>query len=467
MFSRPRVVHMVGVGGSGMNGLASLLLAAGHRVSGSDLRTTDALVDLAGRGARIFGEHGAENLAADVDLVVASAAVQPRNPELVEAERRGLPVVKYARALGAVMAGRRGIAVSGCHGKTTTTAMLAWVLLRCGLDPSVVLGGSIPALGGSSRVGEGPFLVAEACEYDRSFLNLAPEIALVNNIDADHLDYFRDLSEIAGAFVDFARLLPAEGLLVVNNEHEALFGPGSGVRARVETTGLRAHADWTAVDRRSERGLTRFRALRLGQEWGPFALRVPGIHNTLNALGVVAVAFHLGLPRAEVAQALLDFPGVERRLEVRFRRGGVTVVDDYAHHPTEVQAVLRTLREDPGHRRILAVFQPHQASRLRAFRREFAAALLGADAVWIPDVYFARDTDEDRARVHSLDLVKTLNNLGAEAVHAPDFPALVESLLAELRPGDVVVTMGAGNVTGVAHELARRLEGLGRRTIPA
>ena len=467
MFSKRRVVHFVGVGGSGMSGLASLLLADGHRVSGSDRSEGEALAALAARGAVVTAGHAAQNLAEDVDLVVASAAVPADNPEVAEAHRRGLPVVKYARALGGLMAGRRGIAVSGCHGKTTTTGMAAFVLLRCGLDPSVVLGGSIPAIGGNSRVGRGPFLVAEACEYDRSFLNLTPEIAIVNNIDADHLDYFRDISEIAGAFVDFARLLPEGGLLVVNNEHEALFGPSSGVRARVETTGLRSHADWVAAERSADRGLTRCRVLRRGEEWGTFALRIPGIHNTLNALGVIAVAAHLGIDRDAVRAALLDFPGVERRLQVCYRRGGISVVDDYAHHPSEVQAVLRTLREDPSTRRVLAVFQPHQASRLRILRRELAAALGTADRVIVPDVYFARDTEEDRANVHALDLVKTLNNLGADAVYEPSFPGIVERVLADLRPGDVLVTMGAGNVTGVAHDLARRLEGFGCQSIPA
>jgi len=450
-----------------MSGLASLLLADGHAVSGSDLKTGDAMVELASRGARVFGEHAAANLPEEADLVVTSAAIPPDNPEVVEAERRGLPVVKYARALGGLMAGRRGVAVSGCHGKTTTTAMMAFVLVRAGLDPAVVLGGNIPVLGGNFRVGRGPFLVVEACESDRSFLQLCPEIAIVNNIDGDHLDYYRDLSEIVGAFVDFARLLPPEGLLVVNNEQEGLFGTGSGVRARVETTGLRSHADWVAVDRAAERGLTRFRVVRRGEDFGTFALRVPGLHNTLNALGAVAVASHLGVERDLLQAALLEFPGVDRRLQVRYRRGGIAVFDDYAHHPTEVQAVVRTLREDPSIRRVIAVFQPHQASRLRLLRREMAAALGAADRVVVPDIFFARDSEEDRRRVHSLDLVKTLNNLGADAVYEPSFPAIVERVLGDLRPGDAVVTMGAGSVTGVADELAKRLEGFGSQSIPA
>jgi UDP-N-acetylmuramate--alanine ligase len=450
-----------------MSGLAALLRAEGHAVSGSDARRCPAFEELAARGVAVAEGHAPGNLPAGADLVVASAAVPADNPEVQEAERRGLPVVKYARALGGLMAGRRGIAVAGCHGKTTTTGMLAFVMERCGLDPSVVLGGSLPVFGGNWKHGEGTFLVAEACEYDRSFLNLSPEIAVVNNIDSDHLDYYRDLRDISGAFLEFARLLPGHGLLVTNNEHEGLFRGDPGVKARVETTGLRAHADWTAVDRRPDRGLTKFRVLRGGAEWGSYALRVPGLHNTLNALGVVAVATHLGLDREGVQGALREFPGVDRRLTVRYRRGGIAVVDDYAHHPTEVQAVLRTLREDPSTRRILAVFQPHQASRLRILRREMAAALGGADRVLVPDVYFARDTEEDRRTVHSLDLVKTLNNLGADAAYEPSFPAIVERILADLRPGDTVVTMGAGSVTGVSDDLARRLEVLGRQSIPA
>jgi UDP-N-acetylmuramate--alanine ligase len=467
VFSRKRKAHFVGIGGSGMSGLAGLLLADGHAVSGSDRQISDRVRDLESRGAVLHEGHACDHVPPETDLVVASAAVPAANPELEEAERRGLPVVKYARALGGLMAARRGICISGCHGKTTTTGMMAHVLSHAHADPSVVLGGDIPVLGGNWRAGQGPYLVAEACEYDRSFLNLHPEIAIVNNIDADHLDYFRDLSEIAGAFVDFARLLPSDGLLVVNNEHTSLFGDDSGVRARVETTGLRSHADWVAVDRRVDRGLTRFRVLRRGEDWGTFGLRVPGLHNTLNALGVLAVTSHIGLDRDLVHRALLDFPGVDRRISTRFRRGGITVVDDYAHHPTEVQAVLRTLREDPSTRRVLAIFQPHQASRLRMMRRELAASLGGADLVIVPDIFLARDTQEDRERVHSLDLVKTLNNLGADAAYEPSFPAIVERLLSDLRPGDVVVTMGAGDITGVADALARRLEGFGLQSIPA
>ncbi len=458
---------MVGIGGSGMSGLAALLASGGHRVSGSDMKRGPAGEELAARGIPVAEGHAAGNLPADADLVVTSAAVPPDNPEVEEADRRGLPVVKYAKALGGLMAGRRGVAVSGCHGKTTTTGMLAFLMERCGLDPSVVLGGSLPVFGGNWKHGNGEFLVAEACEYDRSFLNLTPEIAVVNNIDGDHLDYYRDLQDITGAFLEFARLLPGNGLLVVNNEHETLFSRDSGVAARVETTGLRNHADWTAVDRRTEGGLAMFRVLCRGEDRGTFALRIPGLHNTLNALGVIAVASHLGHVGEPVRRALMDFPGVDRRLTVRYRRGGITVVDDYAHHPTEVQAVLRTLREDPSTRRVLAVFQPHQASRLRMLRREMAASLGTADRILVPDVYFARDSAEDRERVHSLDLVKTLNNLGADAVYEPSFPAIVERLLADLRPGDTVVTMGAGTVTGVSHDLAGRLEVLGRQSIPA
>ncbi|NUN51623.1 MAG: UDP-N-acetylmuramate--L-alanine ligase [Planctomycetaceae bacterium] len=432
-----------------------------------DVRNLEFAFELVSGWRRFHEGHDAAHLPEEADLVVASAAIPASNPELQEAERRGLPVVKYARALGGLMEGRRGIAVAGCHGKTTTTGMTAFVLERCGLDPSVIVGGDLPVFGGNWKHGLSPFLVAEACEYDRSFLNLSPEIAIVNNIDADHLDYYRDLQDISSAFLDFARRLPPEGLLVVNNEQDRLFRSDAGVRARVETTGLRNHADWTAVERTMERGLTRFKVLRRGEEWGAFALRIPGLHNTLNALGVIAVASHLGLDRESIHRALLDFPGVDRRLQVRYRRGGISVVDDYAHHPAEVQAVLRTLRDEPGTRRIWAVFQPHQASRLRLLRREMAAALGAADRVLVPDVFFARDSQSDRESVHSLDLVKTLNNLGADAVYEPSFPLIVERILADLRPGDVVVTMGAGNITGVSHDLARRLEDLGRQSIPA
>ncbi len=467
LLARPRRAHLVGIGGSGMSGIAAALAAKGHRVTGSDLRDGPVVEELRERGIPVHIGHAAENLPGDADLLVRSAAVRDDNPEVREARRRGLEIVKYAEALGGLMAGSRGVAVAGTHGKTTTSGLLAHVLVRSGRDPTFLVGGRVRALEASSHVGSGDVLVAEACEYDRSFLHLCPEVAVVTNIDEDHLDYYSGLAEITEAFLTFARLLPEHGLLVTLNELSDVFGPGSGIRCPRETVGIGDWADWRATDLDLSGPLTRF-TVRHGDDppW-PAAVRLTGCHNVLNALAVVAVCAHLGLDREEVGRALMEFPGVARRLELKFRRGGVTVLDDYAHHPAEIRATLRSIRASYPGSRIWCVFQPHQASRTRFLLREFAAALSGADQVVVPEIFFARDTEEERRRVSSKDLVKKVMNLGTRARHVPGFADIVKLLLGELRPRDVLVTMGAGDVYRIADEVAARLEGYGSASIPA
>lgn len=466
-FERARRPHLVGIGGSGMSGLAAALFAEGRRVSGSDLELSDAVRSLRSSGVPVVVGHDAEHLPDDADLVVASAAVRESNPEIAEARRRGLTVMKYAAALGALMAGRRGIAVAGAHGKTTTTGLLAFVLERLGDDPTFFVGGRVGPLGASSRVGRGPFLVAEACEYDRSFHQLRPEMAIVTNIDEDHLDYYSGIAEITEAFRTFARLLPPEGYLAVLNEAAAAFGPDSGVKCAVETVGLFGLADWTARDVEVGRSGSRFTVWRGEEEIGRAAIRLPGHHNVLNALLVLATAARIGRDPKETIRAMREFRGVARRLEVKYQRSGVTVVDDYAHHPAEIRASLRAVRASFPGARVWCVFQPHQASRTRFLLREFAAALSEADRVLVPDIYFARDAEEEKRRISSLDLVKKAMNLGADALYLPDFEAIVDHLLERLRPRDVLVTMGAGDVFRVAEAVAARMEGYGKTIIPA
>ncbi|MHC4471124.1 MAG: UDP-N-acetylmuramate--L-alanine ligase, partial [Planctomycetota bacterium] len=375
LLSRPRCAHLIGIGGSGMSGIAASLAAQGHRVTGSDLVSGPSIQRLRTQGILVRIGHDAANLPAGADLVVISAAVKDTNPELEEARRRQLDVVKYAEALGALMSGRKGIAVAGAHGKTTTTGLLASALTSLGSDPTFVVGGEVGPLGGSSRVGTGELLVAEACEYDRSFLHLRPETAIVTNIDEDHLDYYSGIAEITQAFREFARLLPTDGLLVTLNEHADAFGKDSGVRCPVETVGLGDFADWVATDWELGAGSSRFLVRYRGLELGRMAIRLPGAHSILSTLMVLATLSRYGHGFDEARDAIGEFQGVARRLELKFQRAGITVIDDYAHHPAEIRASLASIRSSFPAARIWCVFQPHQASRTRFLIREFAAAL--------------------------------------------------------------------------------------------
>jgi UDP-N-acetylmuramate--alanine ligase len=467
LLSRPRRAHLIGIGGSGMSGIAASFAAQGHRVTGTDLVSGPPVEKLRAQGVPVRIGHDTAHLPTDSDLVVISAAVNESNPELAEARRRGLEVIKYAEALGALMVDRRGIAVAGAHGKTSTTGLLAFALTHLGADPTFLVGGEVGPLGGSSRVGTGEHLIVEACEYDRSFHHLRPESAIITNIDEDHLDYYSGLAEITQAFRDFAALLPPEGLLVTLNEHVDAFGPDSGVVCSVETVGLGDFADWVAVDWEIGTGTSRFAVRHRGQDMGRITIRLPGAHSVLNAMMVLATLTRLGYGFEDASVAIGEFRGVERRLERKFQRAGITVIDDYAHHPAEIRATLASIRTSYPAARIWCVFQPHQASRTRFLLREFAAALTGADLVIVPDIYFARDSQEERSRISSFDLVKKVMNLGTNAHYIPDFGDISERVLSGLRPRDVLVTMGAGDIFKVADDVAARLRGYGKASIPA
>lgn len=465
LFDRKRKVHLVGAGGVGMSSLGQALLHEGHVVSGSDAADSSRTRVLRSLGARIHVGHAAANLPADCDVVVVTAAVDLRNPETAAAHAAGVPIVKYAQALGHLMARKHGVCVAGCHGKTTTTGLLTSILVKAGRDPSMVVGGDAAALGGNYRAGRGEHFVAESCEFDRSFLALAPRSGLVTNIDADHLDYYRDLAEIEQAFRDFARLFPADGYLAVLNEHERVFR-SDGVVCDLETFGLRGNADWVATEWRRTDGITYFRLRHGDEDLGVLELRLAGLHNVCNALGAIAVATRLGLDLdTEIRPALTEYRGVDRRMSVRYEGHGVLVLDDYAHHPREIAAVLTTLREEHPARRIVVVFQPHQASRTRTHLREFATALELADRVFVPDIYCARDSDEDRRAVHALDLVRTAGNRGVDVTYVEDLRDVAPRILAELRVADLVVTMGAGSVGEVSRDLAERLLDFDRQVI--
>ncbi|MFQ5804903.1 MAG: UDP-N-acetylmuramate--L-alanine ligase [Phycisphaerae bacterium] len=448
---------MVGIGGSGMAGLAAVLLRRGARVSGSDHLASAALSRLAESGARVTTQQTAAAVPPETGLLVASAAIPEWHPELLEARRRGIPVIKYARLLGALMARQDGIAVSGTHGKSTTTAWLTFVLRQAGLDPSFVVGAEVEQLSGGSGVGDGPHFVAEACEYDRSFLNLRPRAAVILNIEEDHLDCYENLAAITRAFEQFAQLVPPDGLVVLNGQDPNCRALRDKLSASVETFGTEAQDTWRAADLNLCDGRYEFLVFRRGQPLGRVHLGIPGEHNVRNALAVSALASRAGVPWAGIRAALHEFQGAQRRLQVRSEMNGVTVVDDYAHHPTEIQMTLRAARQRFNPRRLWCVFQPHQHSRTRFLLADFARSFELADHIVVPRIYFVRDSERERQAVRATDLVEQVCAAGGHAVHIPDFGAIVETLVDNLRPGDLVITMGAGNIWKVADELVQRL----------
>ena len=450
-------VHFIGIGGIGMSGVAKCLLSQGVQVTGSDASGSPTVDALSTLGARVRIGHDPIAIHPGLSYVVYSAAIRDDNPELRRAKELGVPTLKYAQMLGRLVNEKEGIAVAGCHGKTTTTGMIAHVLSAGGLDPTYVIGGNVPCLGGSSRIGQGRYFVAEACEYDRSFHNFSPKVAVVNNIDADHLDYYRDLEEIIESFARFASTVAEDGLLVVSADDDKALRAARAAKAPVETFGQSPDAGWRATDVRVVDGRWEFEAIERGALFASIRLRVPGRHNVSNALAACAVARWTGVEPVTAAQALSTFGGASRRIERLADVGGVTVFDDYAHHPTEIRAVLRTLHEMFPGRPLWAVFQPHQHSRTRALLGEFAEALTLADRVFLPDIYSARDTEEDRKAVSSADLAALVEARGGRAEYVGPLTEAAARVATKLRPGTVVVTMGAGDVWRTAHQIAASL----------
>lgn len=447
-------VHFIGVGGCGMNGLARILMDSGATVTGSEPHPTTQTFDLIKRGARISRTQGGELLHRDVDLVVRSAAIADSNSEFLAARAFGIKTIKYAQMLGQVMDERFGIAVAGTHGKSTTTAMTAYALLQYGADPSFVVGGTAAQLGGTgSHSGRGPCFVAEACEYDRSFHNLRPKAAIVTNIEEDHLDCYHDLDDIIAAFRTFIGLLPPDGLVVTNGSDPNVAQMLDGVTNPVETVSLQPGATWVVHDLGIENGCHLGDVSYRGQPVGRFALSIPGQHNLMNAAMALAICHACGADVTEAIRAIGEFKGVNRRMTEMGRCNGAIVVDDYGHHPTEIRATLSALREKYQPRRLLCVFQPHQASRTRTLLDEFGDAFEAADETIIPEIYYARDSEADRQSVSAQDVVDRIVGHGKRARYISGFAQIVKDLKADLREGDLVVTMGAGNVWEIARDL--------------
>lgn len=453
---RDRKIHMIGIGGSGMSSAARLLLAHGCSISGSDSTPSDITRELALLGARVSIGHDCDNVPHDCDLVVATAAATTANPELAEARRRNIKVVKYAKLVGLLMRSSFGVCVAGTHGKTTTSSMTAQILRTAGMQPSYIIGGRLVGHAPGDCAGRGGFLVAEACEYDRSFLNLHPAYAVLTNLEPDHLDYYGNEKNLLEAFREFVRLIPRCGLLLLNGDSPRAVEVAKAAKCRIETYGAGKCCDWqVATIERQGHGYSF--ELHRGPSRYTFSVPIPGYHNVINAAAAVALSINLGICPEAVAEGLTSFRGVERRFQILTPELPITIIDDYAHHPTEIAAVLRAARETyPGHR-IWAVFQAHQHSRTRAFFEEFARSLTHADRVTIAKIYSVRETDMDRMSVNGGDIAGRLFQLSVKSEYVPTFEGIESLLLSEAIDGDVIIVMGAGDIDRVAHSVAKTL----------
>jgi UDP-N-acetylmuramate--alanine ligase len=452
-------VHFIGIGGSGMSGLARMLLDSGAIVSGSEPKPSNVTFELQSRGAQISRDQMGQLLDKQVDLVVRTAAVPDTNDEYRAARALGLATIKYAQLLGQVMAERHGIAVAGTHGKSTTTAMIAYTLLQCGVDASFVVGGTVPQLGGGSRSGAAAAFVAEACEFDRSFHNLHPAVVVLTNVEEDHLDCYKDLDDIVGSFKKFVSLVPPDGALIVNGADRNVARVLEGAAAEVQTVAFveaqQAAADftWAMIPAGLADGCHQGDLYHRGERVGRMKLSVAGKHNLMNATMAVAACATCGVDPAAALATITGFTGVDRRMTEVGRFNGAIVVDDYGHHPTEIRATLAALRQRYSPARLFCVFQPHQHSRTRFLLNDFATAFTAADETILADIYFVRDSEAERQSVNSGDLIAKIVGNGQKASHLATFDQITAHLRTTLGQGDLMVTMGAGNIWEVGRDL--------------
>lgn len=450
-FKKPCHVHFIGIGGISMSGLAEILMDEGFTVSGSDAKESELTDHLAARGAQVMYGQKAENIMDGVDAVVYTAAIHPDNPEYMEVSRRGIPMLSRAELLGQMMRNYgQSLGVSGTHGKTTTTSMITEILLAADRNPTISVGGILNSIGGNIRVGGQELFVTEACEYTNSFLSFFPTMEIILNIEEDHLDFFKDLEDIRHSFRLFAERLPESGLLIINGCIDRLEELTDGLKCRVITFGGEK-GDFRAENIcHDEFARAEFDCVRLGEQLGHIVLGVAGEHNVSNALSAVAACLELGVPFEKIQEGLKKFTGTNRRFEKKGEIGGVTVIDDYAHHPSEIRATLAAARNYP-HRKIWCVFQPHTYTRTKAFMDEFAQALSQSDEVILADIYAARETDT--LGISSRDLAERIEALGTKAVYLPSFDEIETFILENCIHGDLLITMGAGDIVKVGEKL--------------
>jgi len=451
---KSRKYHFIGIGGIGTSGLAKMLIGNGAVVSGSDMADSGVVDNLRQLGAMVAIGHGAENIGVDTDEVVISAAITAANPELARASELGLTIRKYAEMLGMLMDGYAGVAIAGTHGKSTTSAWLSYVLTQAGEEPNYIVGADIPQLGGSSGVGNGKCFVAEACEYDRSFLNLRPDAAVLLNIEQDHLDYYRDEDDILDAFTEFASGVKDGGVVIANGQDKNTVRVIRRFKSgpNIIQYGLDGHCDIFARNPMLVDGCYEFDIYHKNNRLGRTRISLPGAFNILNALAVTAVCIHAGVDTKMILEHLGGFTGIDRRLMFKAEIDGITILDDYAHHPTEIRASLKAIREKYSPERIWCVFQPHQYSRTRFLLDDFAESFKLADITIVPEIYFVRDTAESKSKVNARTLVERIGQQGCAALFINEFSGILEHLKNNVKTGDLVVTMGAGTIWKVADE---------------
>jgi UDP-N-acetylmuramate--alanine ligase len=461
MFAKIQRIHFVGIGGIGMSGIAEVLLNLGYKIAGSDLKSSAITQRLASLGATIFEGHRAENVPG-AEVVVASSAIAPDNPEITEAHKLHIPVIQRAEMLSELMRLKYGIAIAGMHGKTTTTSMVAAVLAAGGLDPTVVVGGRVDAMGSNARLGKSQYLVAEADESDRSFLKLSPILAVVTNIDREHMDCYRNMRDVKRAFLDFMDRVPFYGMVVVCNDDPLLRRLFQQIRRRMMTYGTRRGSDFHIKLEESLPGagegrpISRFHVTYRGQSLGEFHLHVPGVHNVLNATAAIAVGIGLDIPVEQIRSALESFRGVDRRFQLRGKAAGVSVIDDYGHHPTEIRATLAAARQC-GYRKVHVVFQPHRYTRTRDLMDEFAAAFENADSLFLLDIYAASEHPIDG--ITSETLARRICEKGNRtARQVSSFADAATSVATAAQAGDMILTLGAGSVSQLGPMILQKLE---------
>ncbi len=455
MFFKPQHLHFTGIGGIGMSGIAEVLLNLGYEISGSDLKLTTTTEHLAQLGAKVFEGHDAENVDS-AKAVVVSSAVDPSNPEVVEARRRGIPVIPRGELLAELMRLKYGIAIAGSHGKTTTTSMTAAILSGAGLDPTVVVGGKVAAMGGSNaRVGHSDFLVVESDESDGSFLKLSPILAVVTNIDREHLDHYSGIEEIRAAFQEFTNKVPFYGAAILCLDDENVQQILPSINRRTITYGRSSQSDLRITEPFTGHFESRFHVSSKSGDLGEFRLRIPGPHNILNATAAIAIGLELDVKVGDIREALAGFTGVERRFQTRGEAAGVTVIDDYGHHPTEIRATLAAARLC-HFTRIHAIFQPHRFSRTQALLDEFARSFHQADSVYVLDIYAA--SEKPIPGISSELLVERMRDFGHRSVeYSGTIDKAIDEVLKNAQEGDVILTLGAGNVWQAGDKLLERL----------
>ena len=451
-FNEPIHIHFIGIGGISMSGLAEILLEEHFTVSGSDAKESDLTRHLEQRGVTVFYGQRASNIIDGIQLVVYTAAIREDNPEFLQAKNLGLPMMSRAELLGQIMDNyNNSVAVAGTHGKTTTTSMISQILLTAKKDPTISVGGILEAIGGNLRVGRSDIFLSEACEYTNSFLHFYPKYSIILNIEAEHLDFFKDIQDIRNSFRQFAANTKKDGVIIINGEIERYSEITEGLPVQVITFGLSDRCDFhPACITFDERACASFTVMYRDQEVMNVSLGVPGMHNVSNALAAIALALEMKIPQETILAGLSAFGGADRRFQYKGSLGGITVIDDYAHHPTEIRATLTAASHYP-HKRLVLVFQPHTYSRTKAFLNDFAEVLSLADIVVLTDIYAARE--KNIYGVSARDILAKLEEKGTECFYFPSFEEIEKFLLKNCINGDLLITMGAGDIVNVGEHL--------------